>query len=586
MRTLPGLGKTAWPRLANPWLGRVSGGGAPAPADPYLSNVSLLMGFDDLVNINTFKDESILNNPFNVLGTPYQSDVSSMFGGAGYINEDNSITDLLPIPIVPSISGFLFRTGDFTIEGFFNSTYNHALYYHSIIGNFASGVTGTWSVFLTNTSQLQFNLVGFGSLTTAAISAGWHHFAISRNGGTLRIFVDGVMLAKNTDVAAWDISNNENAVCVGGNNVSDNDYWRGYLDEIRVTHGVGRYDADTDIAVPTEKYPRPSTAISGFPYDFPLLSVSATDGLASDWTVVFGNMYPKDTNPDRWVLLNTTYNRAIVYQEFAIAAGQYSVIDAGNARIRISHNILTYDQDTDGAVAFVRFYDASMNFLGSGASTVNQNSDVAVISEKYGIFVPPLTRHVRIGWQGYLHTGSELSAYVKDLSATISASNLVTAAEVLFSEFDADTTPWTITLGALGTAVYPAAVDYKPSGDAKGYNGGSVADSVATRSFAVPSGWASRIANGKVRALVRCTASNANQDDQPKITIGCNNGSTVTETTSGFLSPVWRVLYVELDAEVPADTTSFDLTMAFHRLDGTVNDAIINQISVLLYELA
>jgi hypothetical protein len=72
----------------------------------------------------------------------------------------------------------------------------------------------------------------------------------------MRLFLDGVMLVKDTGYAAINVGNSAADLVLGGNNAGANDRWRGYLDEVRITKGVGRYDSDAAFEAPTTPYPK------------------------------------------------------------------------------------------------------------------------------------------------------------------------------------------------------------------------------------------------------------------------------------------------------------------------------------------
>jgi hypothetical protein len=83
----------------------------------------------------------------------------------------------------------------------------------------------------------------------------FHHVCMERNASDkLRLYMDGAMIASATGVS-------------GGTNISGDALrigdrgdgglaWNGWLDELRLTKGVARYDTDTSFTVPTAKFPR------------------------------------------------------------------------------------------------------------------------------------------------------------------------------------------------------------------------------------------------------------------------------------------------------------------------------------------
>lgn len=156
-----------------------------------------------------------------------------------------------------------FGTRDFTIEGWAYAPAGgyDATWFRSILGNFASGSTGSYSLFVTNDpgNVLQFSVDGAGPVlvgTTQCPEDAWFHFAVSRVGNTAYLFMNG-NLEDSADVTGVSVGRADVAVLLGWNDTaSDFDRWPGYLDEIRVTDGTGRYT--TSFTAPTEAYSRVS----------------------------------------------------------------------------------------------------------------------------------------------------------------------------------------------------------------------------------------------------------------------------------------------------------------------------------------
>lgn len=77
----------------------------------------------------------------------------------------------------------------------------------------------------------------------------WHHVAVVRNSATWTVYLDGV--ASGTQTASNEV--NPQNVYIGYNPVQNN-YYSGYIDDIRITKGVARYTANFD--VPTIENPQ------------------------------------------------------------------------------------------------------------------------------------------------------------------------------------------------------------------------------------------------------------------------------------------------------------------------------------------
>ena len=78
----------------------------------------------------------------------------------------------------------------------------------------------------------------------------WYHVAWSRNGTSMRIFVNGSQVgATQTTSQAYDLSTTSTAVGSAGAVL----FLNGYIQDLRITKGVGRYTAN--FSVPTAAFP-------------------------------------------------------------------------------------------------------------------------------------------------------------------------------------------------------------------------------------------------------------------------------------------------------------------------------------------
>lgn len=68
----------------------------------------------------------------------------------------------------------------------------------------------------------------------------WYHIAVTREATTYRLFLDGVPVASNTSAVALPTLTNDHVIGYGWSSV----FWfKGYVDDFRLTHGDKRYDA-------------------------------------------------------------------------------------------------------------------------------------------------------------------------------------------------------------------------------------------------------------------------------------------------------------------------------------------------------
>ena len=144
--------------------------------------------------------------------------------------------------VTDASSDYTMGTGDFNLEGWFylNSV---APTWQILISDTLYGDTGGWS-FYANGAQLNFWKGGSSVVSGGTLTANtWHHLAFSREGGTNRIFVDGVVAGTATDSTDY----TDNRISVGANNVDKGGVLgayglNGYASNVRVCKGHAVYD--------------------------------------------------------------------------------------------------------------------------------------------------------------------------------------------------------------------------------------------------------------------------------------------------------------------------------------------------------
>lgn len=238
----------------------VESGTGNTPTDPYAANVSLLLKGDGTNNSTNIVDSSANNLTITRYGDTKISTDQSKFGGSSiYFDGTLDYLDLGNIP-------FRFRTEDFTIEFWINCLNNDYLsvgvansYPHVLstsIYNANNGIIiyidgpNTGFNYGGTTGVIHFQVVGRSQLVSTSIirNAGWKHIAITRNGSSFKLFVNGILENSFTD-AGVDCTGNSGFLCAptetnGAANTSYGLNEHMYLDDFRVTKGVARYTAN------------------------------------------------------------------------------------------------------------------------------------------------------------------------------------------------------------------------------------------------------------------------------------------------------------------------------------------------------
>lgn len=223
---------------------RGGGGVGGGLTDDYFDKVVLLMGMDGADGSTTFIDES--DNPvtFTASGAAALEDSEKRFGTASLkLAASSSIS-------TPGPAKWDFSTAtDWTVELWFrfDSDSGAAV---QLIGYFLFSITmqtGGYQFFMrdgTNTSR---------NLTVASTRpvGTWTHAVFERSGSDLRGYVNGTMVAKSAGTPSGMIGPGSNSLHIGEHAC--------YIDEVRITKGLARYNSDSGYTVPTSAFPRSGT---------------------------------------------------------------------------------------------------------------------------------------------------------------------------------------------------------------------------------------------------------------------------------------------------------------------------------------
>jgi 3-carboxymuconate cyclase len=226
------------------------------PGDPYWDKVELLLHFDGENNGTIFPDSSRRGR--TVLRTPsiVTSTAQFKYGTASgaFLSGSNQNRHLL----VEWDSNLDIGAKDFTIEFWMRPTGYDGRMVH--IGQIISTLNATsCGISLLANGLLNFfasisgsTVVDIASSTTVPTGA-WTHVAVSRSNGVIRLFKDGVL--EDEDEYAGSLTPAVSSFYIGELNrgsITPTYPYQGYLDELRVTVGVGRYTES--FTPPTEPY--------------------------------------------------------------------------------------------------------------------------------------------------------------------------------------------------------------------------------------------------------------------------------------------------------------------------------------------
>lgn len=132
--------------------------------------------------------------------------------------------------------------GDFTVEAWVRATsVSNPMNYFFTMASSTSAFNFTLGVM--STGAPYFAWLNAASLNTYPLIITlntWHHIAVTREGTTIRLFLDGIPAATATQSGTLGYST---AIGVGGFHNTTSYGWNGQIDSLRVTKGVARYTA-------------------------------------------------------------------------------------------------------------------------------------------------------------------------------------------------------------------------------------------------------------------------------------------------------------------------------------------------------
>ena len=213
------------------------------PADPYYGAVSLLLHGDGADGSTEILDSSSDPKTVTAVGDAQISTTQSKFNGSS-LKFDGSGDSLQ----LPHNADFSLGSEDFTIEFWLLTNQNNIgapVAHRSAAG---AGATN-WLVTLNYPTQDKLALylsdgssyVVNGLITTSSVNDGqWHHYAATRSGSSVRVFVDGIL--ENTATTISSVSSTARILQIG--NDEDGNYLNGYIDDLRITKGVARYTSN------------------------------------------------------------------------------------------------------------------------------------------------------------------------------------------------------------------------------------------------------------------------------------------------------------------------------------------------------
>jgi Concanavalin A-like lectin/glucanases superfamily len=206
-----------------------------------ITNTSLLCNF---TNAGIY--DSAMLNDLETVGNAQVSTAIKKYG-TGSLSFDGTGDGIRTASIPPMSLG----TGDFTME-FWLYPLSQPSSFNAVIGTSASG--GPILNLRGSGTSTSIGLNAYGSADIFNISytftqSTWVHVAVTRSGTSLKLFINGTQ----TGTTVTNSTNFSGYISEIGTADNGNQYFNGYIDDLRITKGVARYTAN--FTPPTQQLP-------------------------------------------------------------------------------------------------------------------------------------------------------------------------------------------------------------------------------------------------------------------------------------------------------------------------------------------
>lgn len=223
--------------------------------DQHFASVKVLLLANDTVGSATALDSSPVGRTCNMLNAIFTTTAPKF--GAGCASFDGSHDAIECVGTDQALAG------DFTIDVWAKTTGNGSTSHYPFIASNDNPDTAT--NFCLSLYEGTAIYLFYGASQTAIVNGSitlndgaWHHVALTRASGTIRIYVDGVHLAGATGFNSQLCHSSHRwewgywrywATTFGGNKAT----WIGTLDCMRVTDGVARWTGTGSFTPPTSE---------------------------------------------------------------------------------------------------------------------------------------------------------------------------------------------------------------------------------------------------------------------------------------------------------------------------------------------
>lgn len=225
-----------------------------APTKPHtFAKTEILAGFDGADAATAFTEESKNLATATFSGNAQLDTAQKKFGTASLLCDGTA--DFVTFP---DTAGLVIGSQDFTIEGWMRFNTLPSASGEAGMGLAAhwasTGNQRSWFFGISTSDELNFIYSTDGVATTEAIASTdaavlavdtWYHVAVEREGGTIRMWLDGTALTLDDATIAGTLHNSTDTLRIGALNTSASfrRYMDGWIDDVSIIFGVAKYGA-------------------------------------------------------------------------------------------------------------------------------------------------------------------------------------------------------------------------------------------------------------------------------------------------------------------------------------------------------
>ncbi len=332
-----------------------------------MADTKLLLHFDGADQSQVVTDTSLSEHVVTCVGTAQLDTVQKVFGSASGLVDGNS--DYFTLA---NHADWVFGTGDWTVDFRvrFNSIDQHSVFWSYA---YASG----FAIYFHHTQhriRIYRDSVEIAHFPFDPATNTWYHIAVVRTGNNLMAFINGSQIGNTEDITGFDLTDQSSEVWIGRDQIGNNYYYNGWIEEFRVSKGIARWTSN--FTPPTAEYPEgykdlagSSDAQSALIGD--LKGIKSLGGLIEAQATLTANLI-QTTTIELVATASTTIDPYFEFPSGTIEA-KVNGISKGFFTSGVAKNIVVVDEDTIkyicddwDAITVIDFWNSSVGGSVSG----------------------------------------------------------------------------------------------------------------------------------------------------------------------------------------------------------------------------